>query len=273
MAHNPTPHFLLDDGPLFAVWKPAGLATQAPEPFPSLELHMKDWLRRREAKEGNVYLGVPHRLDRPVSGVILFTRHVRAASRVSMQFEKRQVRKVYWACVEGVVEPATGTWTDHLKKTYGKPHAEVVDANDPSGRPAVLHYRTLGTFPLAADAVHDAASKAPRDEEPSSANSSPAPTQGTWLEIELETGRTHQIRIQAASRGHAVVGDLFYGANTNFGAPPADERDRHIALHARRIELRHPMTDALLDITAPLPEDWRSLNLTGLTAADFLTDV
>lgn len=212
---------------------------------------MKDWLRRREAKEGNVYLGVPHRLDRPVSGVILFTRHVRAASRVSLQFEKRQVRKVYWACVEGIVEPGEGTWTDHLKKTYGKPHAEVVAADDPSGRPAVLHYRTLGSFALPP--------------------STEGPTQGTWLEIELETGRTHQIRIQAASRKHAVVGDAFYGATTTFGTSPADERDRHIALHARSIELRHPMTSAPLAITAPLPDDWRALGLQ-LAESDFLTE-
>jgi len=257
MAQNPTPRFLLDDGPLFAVWKPAGLATQAPEPFTSLEQQMKDWLRRRDAKEGNVYLGVPHRLDRPVSGVILFTRHVRAASRVSLQFEKRQVRKVYWACVEGVVEPAEGVWSDHLKKTYGKPHAEVVEANDPSGRPAVLRYRTLGTVALPP-------SVAPADV-------APPPKIGTWLEIELETGRTHQIRIQASSRGHAVVGDAFYGAKSTFGAVPTDERDRHIALHARSIALLHPMTNTPLEITAPLPSDWRTLGLP-LSESEFLAD-
>lgn len=246
MVQNFTPRLLLDDGPLFAVWKPAGLATQAPEPFPSLEAQMKNWLKRREAKEGNIYLGVPHRLDRPVSGVILFTRHVRAASRVSLQFEKRQVRKTYWTCVEGVVEPASGTWTDRLKKTYGKPHAEVVGEDDPYGRPAVLHYRTLGTLQLAGG---------------------PA----TWLEIELETGRTHQIRIQAASRGHAVVGDAFYGATSKFGPQTEEERDRHIALHARSLELRHPMTDVPVAITAPLPQDWRELGLS-LTESDFLSE-
>jgi 23S rRNA pseudouridine1911/1915/1917 synthase len=257
MPQNPTPRLLLDDGPLFAVWKPAGLATQAPEPFPSLEAQMKEWLRRREAKapDGNVYLGVPHRLDRPVSGVILFTRHVRAASRISLQFEKRQVRKTYWACVENHVEPASGTWTDHLKKTYGKPHAEVVAPDDPYGRVAVLHYRTLGTFELPAS---------------STVENSSGPKRGTWLEIELETGRTHQIRIQAASRGHAVVGDAFYGATSTFGAPPADERDRHIALHARSIELRHPMTNEPISITAPLPDDWRELGLP-LPESEYLT--
>jgi RluA family pseudouridine synthase len=234
---------LYDDGPLFAVWKPPGTAVQAPAEFPSLEADMKDWLRRREGKTGNVYLGVPHRLDRPVSGVILFTRHVRAARKVATQFERRQVRKVYWACVEGHVDPPVGTWTDRLKKVYGKPRTEVVGPDDPLGQEAVLHYRTLGECAGG----------------------------GTWLEIELETGRTHQIRIQAASRGHAVVGDSFYGATTTFGPQDVDERGKHIALHARSIALRHPMTQSPVEVTAPLPGSWQSLGLP-LGSADFLSD-
>lgn len=235
-----SPILLYDDGPLFAVWKPPGTATQAPAEFPSLEAAMKDWLRAREGKTGNVYLGVPHRLDRPVSGVILFTRHVRAAKKVATQFERRQVKKVYWACVEGRVEPPIGTWTDRLKKVYGKPRTEVVGPGDPLGQEAVLHYRTLGTC-----------------------------KRGTWLEIELETGRTHQIRIQAASRGHAVVGDAFYGATTTFGPQQVEEREKHIALHARSIALRHPMTDAPVAVTAPLPQSWRELQLP-LVDGDYL---
>lgn len=242
---------LLDDGPLFAVWKPAGLATQAPAEFPSLEARMKDWLRAREQKEGNVYLGVPQRLDRPVSGVILFTRHVRAARKVSEQFERRQVRKTYWACVEGIVSPAEGTWTDRLKKIYGKPRTEVVGPDDPDGREAVLNYRTLGTWRK----LDDAKTAGPRE--------------GSWLEIDLETGRTHQIRIQAASRGHAIVGDAFYGATSTFGDATLEERELPIALHARRIQLRHPMTGTPLDITAPLPDTWRELGLP-LSDEDFL---
>jgi 23S rRNA pseudouridine1911/1915/1917 synthase len=237
------PHLLYDDGPLFAVWKPPGVAVQAPAEFPSLETEMKAWLRKREGKSGNIYLGVPHRLDRPVSGVILFTRHVRAARRVSLQFEHRQVRKVYWTVVEGNVEPNEGTWTDRLKKVYGKPKSEVVGPDDPLGKEAVLHYRVRGR--------HLAAGLAP---------ACPA-IAATWLEIELETGRTHQIRIQAASRGHAVAGDAFYGATSTFGPQDVDERGRHIALHARSIALRHPMTDAPLEIVAPLPSSWRALGL------------
>lgn len=239
MPSMTAPHILYDDGPLFAVWKPPGTATQAPAEFPSLERAMKDWLRAREGKgpTENVYLGVPHRLDRPVSGVILFTRHVRAARKVAKQFERRAVKKIYWTCVEGRVEPPTGTWTDRLKKAYGRPRAEVVGPDDPLGQAAVLHYRTLGAC----------------DCGPSGC--------GTWLEIELETGRTHQIRIQAASRGHAVVGDAFYGATSTFGPQQVAEREKHIALHARSIALRHPMTDAPVAVTAPLPASWRALQL------------
>lgn len=237
------PHLLYDDGPLFAVWKPPGVATQAPAEFPSLEAEMKEWLRLREGKSGNVYLGVPHRLDRPVSGVIVFTRHVRAARKVATQFERRTIRKTYWACVEGKIDPPSGTWTDHLRKVYGKPHTEVVAADAPGAQEAILHYRTLGESP-----------------------------RGTWLEIELETGRTHQIRIQAASRGHAIVGDAFYGATSTFGPPEVEERTKPIALHARSIALMHPMTGAPVEVVAPLPAVWRELQLP-LAEADYLASL
>jgi 23S rRNA pseudouridine1911/1915/1917 synthase len=237
------PHLLYDDGPLFAVWKPPGVATQAPAEFPSLEAEMKEWLRLREGKSGNVYLGVPHRLDRPVSGVIVFTRHVRAARKVATQFERRTIRKTYWACVEGKIDPPSGTWTDHLRKVYGKPHTEVVAADAPGAQEAILHYRTLGESP-----------------------------RGTWLEIELETGRTHQIRIQAASRGHAIVGDAFYGATSTFGPLEVEERAKPIALHARSIALMHPMTGAPVEVVAPLPAVWRELQLP-LAEADYLASL
>ena len=223
---------LYHDGPCLVVCKPAGVATQAPPQFDSLEARVRAWYRQREQITGNMYLGVPHRLDRPVSGPVVFARHVRAAQRISRQFEERLVKKTYWACVEGVVEPKAGTWTDTLLKVYGQPLAQVVPADHPQGKLAVLHYRTLGRFPW-----------------------------GAWLEIELETGRTHQIRVQAASRGWPVLGDLTYGAKTTFGAPRAEERLRPIALHGRRLTFAHPMTRAPIDIQAPLPSEWSSLGL------------
>ena len=224
---------LYDNGPCLVINKPSGILTQAPAGIESLEVQVKAFYRQREAKEGNIYLGLPHRLDRPVSGAIVFARHVRAAQRLSTQFENRTVTKVYWAIVEGEVEGGGGTWTDHLHKRHGMTRSIVVPAGDPRGKVAVLHYRVRGRLASV----------------------------GTWLEIELETGRTHQIRVQAASRGHAVMGDGQYGAKLPFGEQFDDERLRAIALHARQLGFNHPMTSEAVDVTAPLPTAWREFDL------------
>jgi len=225
---------LYDDGPCLVVNKPAGLLTQAPRGIDSLEVRVKEFYRQREDKEAaaNIYLGLAHRLDRPVTGAIVFARHVRAARKLCTQFENRTVSKIYWAFVEGQVTPDEGTWTDYLHKRHGMAQAEVVEADHPAAKHAVLHYRVRWHGPV-----------------------------GSWLEIELETGRTHQIRIQGASRGHAVLGDSQYGSTTPFGEQFPELRDRAIALHARHLGFRHPMTNAEVDITAPLPVTWDALEL------------
>lgn len=223
---------LYDSGPCLVVNKPSGLLTQAPSGIDSLEVQVRDFYRRREGKEGNIYLGLPHRLDRPVSGAIAFARHVRAAQRLSAQFENRTVTKVYWAFVEGTVGPDEGTWTDYLHKRHGMAQAIVVPEGDPRGKLAVLHYRVLARANV-----------------------------GTWLEIQLETGRTHQIRVQSASRGHAVLGDSQYGATQSFGEQFEDDRLRAIALHARQLGFNHPMTGDQVDIVAPFPAAWHKLQL------------
>jgi 23S rRNA pseudouridine1911/1915/1917 synthase len=225
---------LYDDGPVLVINKPAGVLTQAPSGIDSLEIRVKELYRRREGKpaDANVYLGLPHRLDRPVSGAIVFARHVRAAQRLAAQFENRTVAKSYWAFVEGRVAPDEGTWRDYLHKRHGMPQAEVVDADHPAAKLAVLHYRVRWQ----SDA-------------------------GAWLEFELETGRTHQIRIQAASRGHAVLGDWQYGSTLPFGDASLAMRDRPIALHARQLSFRHPMRSEQVDVIAPLPSIWEALQL------------
>jgi RluA family pseudouridine synthase len=225
---------LYDNGPCLVVNKPAGVLTQAPAGIDSMEVRVKAFYRAREEKEGNIYLGLPHRLDRPVTGAIVFARHVRAAQRLSAQFENRTVTKVYWAVVQGDVEADEGTWTDHLHKRHGMPQSIIVRADDPRGKLAVMHWRVLARL-----------IDPPR----------------TWLEVQLETGRTHQIRVQAASRGHAVFGDAQYGAIQPFGEQFEDERLRAIALHARQLGFNHPMTGEAVDVVAPLPAVWRSLGL------------
>lgn len=223
---------LYEEGPCLVVSKPPGLLTQAPPGIDSLELEVKGYYRQAEGKQprDNIYLGIIHRLDRPVTGAIAFARHARAAKRMASQFQNRTVSKTYWALVEGVVTPDEGTWTDHLHKRHGMAQAIVVSEDDPRGKLAVLHYRVRGR-------VNGA----------------------TWLEIELETGRTHQIRVQASSRGHAVLGDSQYEATTPFGPQRDSIRDRAIALHARTLGFRHPMIDEQVVVEAPLPSYWPDL--------------
>jgi RluA family pseudouridine synthase len=224
---------LYESGPCLVVNKPPGILTQAPAGIDSLEVQVKAFYREREQKEGNIYLGLPHRLDRPVSGAIVFARHVRAAQRLASQFENRTVSKVYWAVVEGEVQPDEGTWTDHLHKRHGMAQTLLVPPGDPRGKLAVMHYRVLRRIDKLS----------------------------TWLEVQLETGRTHQIRVQAASRGHPVVGDAQYGSTQPFGEQFSDERLRAIALHARQLGFNHPMTSEAVDVIAPLPDSWREIGL------------
>ncbi len=231
--HQQTPQVdvLYEEGPCLAVHKPAGVLTQAPPSIDSIEVRLKEFLKTRDRKTGNIYLGVPHRLDRPVSGVMLFARHVRACRRISEQFEARSIQKIYWACVSGNVQPPEGIWQDWLRKIPGKAQSEIVDEDHPDGRKAVLRYRTIGQSRF-----------------------------GSWLEVTLETGRTHQIRVQAAARRHAILGDELYGSSVAFGPVVQDPRSRAIALHGRSLTFTHPMTRVALSVIAPLPDYWNELD-------------
>jgi 23S rRNA pseudouridine1911/1915/1917 synthase len=223
---------LYEEGPCLAVLKPSGILTQAPPGIESMETRLKSFLKTRDKKSGNIYLGVPHRLDRPVSGAMLFARHVRACRRLSEQFAGRLIRKIYWACVEGIVQPNAGSWQDWVRKVSNQARAEIVEQHHLDARRAMLRYRTIGK-------CHN----------------------GTWLEIELETGRMHQIRIQAAARGHAVLGDALYGSAIPFGEQFDDTRFRAIALHGRSLTFRHPMTRDTTNVAARLPPNWDALQL------------
>lgn len=219
---------LFEDSHCLAVAKPAPLLTQAPAGIDSLEARVKAYVKERYHKAGNVYLGIPHRLDRPVSGVVLFARNSKAARRLAEQFQGRQVAKLYWGVVEGVVEPAEGAWQDWLRKLPDEARSESVGPHEPGARQALLRYRRLGYC-----------------------------DGGTLLELTPETGRMHQIRVQAAARGLPLRGDVLYGAQLPFG-PPADvPRERVIALHARSLTFLHPIRYEPVSLTAPLPELWR----------------
>jgi 23S rRNA pseudouridine1911/1915/1917 synthase len=218
---------LWEDSHCLAALKPAPLLTQAPAGIPSLEAMVKTYVKEKYHKPGNVYLGVPHRLDRPVSGVVLFARNTKAAQRLAEQFQKRQVTKVYWAAVEGNVAPAEGVWEDWLLKIRDEARAERVTSETPGARHALLHYRVLeqhgGT---------------------------------TLLELVPQTGRMHQLRLQTALRGWPVLGDVLYGSTRPFGPAAELPRERVIALHARSLTFFHPIRYEPITVTAPLPEPW-----------------
>src|SRR5438132_4416187 len=119
---------LFEDNHCLAVAKPAPLLTQGVPPgIPTLEALVKAYLKERYHKPGNVYLGIPHRLDRPVSGVVIFARNTKAARRLAEQFQQRQVRKVHWAAVEGDVQPDEGAWEDWLRKLPEEARTERVE--------------------------------------------------------------------------------------------------------------------------------------------------
>lgn len=218
---------LFEDHHLLIVNKPAPLLTQAPPAVPSLEAAAKAYIKAKFAKPAGVYLGIPHRLDRPVSGVVCFARNTKAAQRVHAQFAEHNVRKVYWALAEGTVTPAAGVWDDWMRKLPEESRVERAAEGEPGAKLATLEYTVLRAL---ADC--------------------------TLIELAPLTGRMHQLRVQAAWRGHPVLGDAQYGGTRPFGPPAEQPRDRVIALHARRLTLEHPFTKEPLTVEAPLPDYW-----------------
>ena len=226
-----TPPFaiLFEDYHCLAVNKPAPLLTQAPPGVPSLEADVKAYLKEKYAKPGNVYLGIPHRLDRPVSGAVVFARNTKAAQRLAAQFQQHRVEKVYWALVEGELSAEAGCWEHYLLKIQDAARTEIVSEQTPGARLALTEWRRLE--------VRDGV---------------------TLIELKPLTGRMHQLRVQAAANGHPVLGDELYGSRQPFGPPAELPRDRRIALHARRLSFRHPTKAETIEVEAPLPNEWET---------------
>jgi 23S rRNA pseudouridine1911/1915/1917 synthase len=216
---------LFEDNHCLALNKPAGLLTQGDATGEPNQLdEAKENLRTRYQKPGNVFLGLLHRLDRPVSGAILFAKTSKAAERISRQFRDGSIRKVYWAIVEGRPPGESGEWIDILKKDEAKNVVSVVSASTPGGREARLAFRILER----------------RGGQ-------------TLLELRPFTGRSHQLRVQLASRGLPIVGDRKYGARSILRAADGGSR---IALHAREMAFTHPTRQEVISIVAPVPADW-----------------
>jgi 23S rRNA pseudouridine1911/1915/1917 synthase len=229
-THHSPLTILFEDHHLLVVNKPAPLLTQAPSGVPSLEAMAKAYIKAKYNKPAGVYLGIPHRLDRPVSGVICFARNTKAAQRVHLQFQEHRVRKVYWALVEGEVTPDADTWEDWVRKLPEESRVERAKEGEPGAKLAMLGYRVLKRVEGA-----------------------------TLLELAPLTGRMHQLRVQAAWRGHPVLGDAAYGSTRPFGPTAEQPRDRVIALHARSLTLTHPFTKQELTWTAEVPEYWSAI--------------
>lgn len=208
---------LYDDNHLLGVVKPAGMPTQAGRPGePCLLDVARQWVRERYHKPGNVFLGLVHRLDRPVAGVMILARTSKAAGRLSEQLRARTVDKVYRALVAGRPARDEGRLEHHVQ-VQPDGRAVLHDAPAPDRKPARLHYRVLraGSTSL--------------------------------LEVRLETGRKHQIRMQLARLGHPIVGDVRYGATVPF-VPGA------IGLVAWHLAITHPTRPELrVELTLPDP--------------------
>ncbi len=217
-----TPDILYEDNHLLAINKPAGLATMGvPTGEASLLTWAREYVKRKYQKPGNVYLGVVSRLDALVTGVALFARTSKAAARLSRQFREREVRKEYWALIANPLQPSVGELTDWLEKSEAQRKMVICAPQSPGAVQARLRYRFL-----------------------------PRRSGGGWVEVELLTGRKHQIRVQLAARNCPILGDRKYGSPVPFA--------QGIALHARQLELTHPVRKNRLSIVAPLPRYWPS---------------
>jgi 23S rRNA pseudouridine1911/1915/1917 synthase len=216
---------IFEDNHLLALNKPAGLPTMGVAAgTASLVVLAKQYIKRRFRKPGNVYLGIVSRLDAASSGLVLFARTSKAAARLTEQFRTRAVKKTYWAIVSGTIEPAADTLVDWVCKDEAHQRMAIVRAGDPGAKEARLEYWTLR-------GLH----------------------RGTLLEIDLLTGRKHQIRLQLAARSFPIWGERKYGT----GEPFSDG----IALHARRLALEHPVRREPLELIAPLPLAWRAIGI------------
>lgn len=218
------PEVIWEDNHLLIVNKPPGWLVQ---PDPSGDLSLEEWSARMLAQKANkpkAFIGVPHRLDRPTSGIVVLAKTSKSLARLNQLFHDRAVKKTYWAVVEGLPSALEGR-LEHRLLRDGKTNKSFVSQR-PEAQKAVLHYRVLH-----------------------------AGDNYSLVEIDLETGRHHQIRAQFCALGHPIKGDLKYGSKRS-------NPDGSIHLHARKIELAHPVGGLPLEATAPLPAEsvWQALS-------------
>lgn len=217
---------LFEDNHLIAINKRTGQLAQGDRTGDiSLDQLVKQYIKKKYGKPGDVFLGVIHRLDRPVSGVILYARTSKALLRMNQLFKEQKIQKNYWCIVKDRPQPEEGTLNHYLVKNEDQNKSYAYNKQKPNTKPASLDYRLIsssGRYYL--------------------------------LEVILHTGRHHQIRCQFAKIGSPIRGDLKYGyhhINT----------DASINLHARSLEFIHPVRNVQVRILAPVPSDplWKAL--------------
>ena len=188
---------------------------------------VKQYLKEKYQKPGNVFLGVTHRLDRPVSGLVIFAKTSKALTRLNEMFRAGEVKKTYWAVVKNAPKESEGELVHFLVRNEKQNKSYAYDKEVPNSKKAVLDYRLIG-----------------RSEN------------YYLLEVDLKTGRHHQIRCQLAKMGCHIKGDLKYGS-------PRSNPDGSICLHARRVRFVHPVSKELIELKAPLPEGnlWKGFEL------------
>lgn len=183
-----------------------------------LEL-LKNFIKKRDQKPGNVFLGLVHRIDRPTSGLVIYAKTSKALSRLTQMVKNREIKKTYWAIVPKEMIPQSQTLTHYLKKNEKNNKAIVYSQETEGAKKAVLTYQIIKIL-----------------------------DNYQVLEVDLQTGRHHQIRAQLSKIGIPIKGDLKYGS-------PRSNPDGGISLHARALEFIHPVSQELIKIIAPPPEN------------------
>jgi 23S rRNA pseudouridine1911/1915/1917 synthase len=221
-----------EDNHLLVVNKPAGVVSQgARESDVSVLRELAEFIRTRDSKPGNVYLGVVSRLDKPTSGLLPIAKTSKAAARLSEQIRNRKTEKYYLALVEGVVQNETGNCHDMMETQTDGRRIRIQSPQQPTSKNAKLQSAELSYHRLLSTHAY------------------------SLLAIELKTGRKHQIRVQLSAMGHPVVGDKKYGATTQLKNTVANQA---IGLHCHRIIFEHPTKRSRLTFTQPPPDYWNA---------------
>lgn len=211
---------LYEDNHLLAVEKPVNIPVQADESKDRDLLNiLKAYIKEKYNKPGNVYLGLVHRLDRPVGGAIVFARTSKAASRLSDEVRKNQVERKYLAVTRGQLPADKGQLRDYLYKDRRKNRVSVVNRGMQDAKEAILDYKVLDRI-----------------------------GEGSLIEVKLQTGRSHQIRVQLAKQGAPLYGDQKYGQHVN---QPGEQ----IALWAAQLSVKHPTKDETVSVDCPPPDE------------------